>query len=1007
MDKFFVELSKRLRQLYEVFVSRFGLLGEPNKFVKDWLDSLVYQPESISFNVVSLAEERSQLEAQRAMRSGGAPDFPVEARTGATTMPRDLLDRLNLAGGTEAKAMSAGADRFNKFYNMMVSMVQLADRNLHIAPLQRYRELWQLKQLERANIMNESLETLKAWRRLGRGPSDKLAELIDDYMNLRYLTETERAGGVSRRPTEAEFAKLVRDNGVGDSGLGVFRRVVADFDRILVRYEEILRQDARRISDPALQAAKLASIAEQIARFKQQPYFPSMRFGDFTLTVRDTGGKVIHFETFEKQRTRGAAMKEIQGRLKAGETLQVGVLAKDAAPMIGLPPGLLDAMAEKLALSPAQRQSLEQIRFEMAPAQSFKHRFQRKNRVEGYSQDFMRAYANYFFHGSNYFTKVKYIDALREQVGAVRDSAKTLTDSTKRGQIANFLSDHLAYMMDPKPDFAALRSIMFTWALGFSPAAAALNLSQMLMGSYPFLASKFGDISAVAAMTKAGARVSTYYKKATLAGIPERDMRAVSEAVKEGIISEAQAAELAAISEGNNLGKGFGGTHSERIIHSFLEKGAWMFEMTEQMNRRITFRAAWSLASAKPGAKYVQEMVAKHALQYQRLRDKGWTEADAAAFVAAKDAVEATQFVYQQYAQPRFMRGHFRTVFIFKSFLQNTLFMLWNYPTAAVRSLLIMGFLGGMMGVPGAEDLRGILKAIAWKIFGADYDLEDEARKLVIDVTSGKVRPDLVLHGISRIGFGIPAAMSMVGVPLPQIDMSKSIGLGQISPVDFGQLGGPAGTANSEKVIAQQTQRASGAAFGVPFAIYKALTDGQLAWNDFKRWQSAMPRELGALTKSYRAFSEGQERNRAGNAVVRFDVSDPQQMMEVLGMAAGFNSTRLSAQWDLIVAQREAIQYWDLRKQGLMRQAWAARKSGDKESWGQVLGAIRKFNTDLPKEARLKAITADMLRGSFTARARAGNAQESGVPTHRSDIPIVQEIQRLYPEAQVDVRRVR
>ena len=149
------------------------------------------------------------------------------------------------------------------------------------------------------------------------------------------------------------------------------------------------------------------------------------------------------------------------------------------------------------------------------------------------------------------------------------------------------------------------------------------------------------------------------------------------------------------------------------------------------------------------------------------------------------------------------------------------------------------------------------------------------------------------------------------------------------------------------------------------------------------------------------------ERNRAGNAVVRFDVNDPQQMMEILGMAAGYNPTRLSVQWDRIIAEREAVQFWDLRKQGLLRQAWSARRTGDKDSWEQVLVAIRKFNADLPKDARLKAITADALRKSFEARARAGNAQESGVPTQRSDIPIVREIQRIYPEADVDVRRVR
>ena len=54
-----------------------------------------------------------------------------------------------------------------------------------------------------------------------------------------------------------------------------------------------------------------------------------------------------------------------------------------------------------------------QLKFELSPAQSFQHRFQHKKRVAGYSQDFRRAYASYFFHGANHITKAMYADSLR------------------------------------------------------------------------------------------------------------------------------------------------------------------------------------------------------------------------------------------------------------------------------------------------------------------------------------------------------------------------------------------------------------------------------------------------------------------------------------------------------------------------------------------------------------------------------------------------------------------
>lgn len=1002
IERFYKAIADKLREVYRTFASKLGTTIEPGAYTKEWLDSLVSQPPFMQ-DSMQRAERKSQQESESAMRSIGAPEFPAEPQQAATALPRQLASALGPLG-PEAKASLAAADRFNKFYEKMLSLVQVAARNLHIAPLQRYRELWQVKQLERAQIMDEALRTLKAWRKLLPQQADNLSGLIDDYMNMRYLTPAEVSQGIVRRPTLDEFQKLVRDNKVDDRGIAVFQQVVQNFDRMLTRYKDLLVSEAKNITDPLAQARRMNEIDAQIAAYQKQPYFPAMRFGDFTLTIRNAAGKVVHFETFESKRKRASAEREIRGRLAPGEAIQLGFIRKEARPFLGLPSGLLDRIASKLSLSRDQQAALEELRFELAPAQSFKHRFQRKDRTPGYNTDFQRAFANYFFHGSNYLVNVKYVDALREQVKLTRESGRTLVDKTKRDQIANFMDDHLNYMLDPKADWAALRGLATLWFLGLNPASAALNLSQIPIMTFPFLASKFGDLRSAAAIVNAGARISTLYKRGRLARETAADMRALSEGVKQGVITEAMAPELAAISDGGVL-KSWGGDKLHELPITIMEKAMWMFEMSEQYNRRVTFRAAWRLALAHPGSKYVRDSVSKHQIEWLRLRDSGWTDHEASAFVSAKDAVESTQFIYQQYAQPKFMRGKARTIFIFKTFIQNMLFTLWNYPTAAARSMLIMAYLGGLMGLPGMEDLRGLLKALAYRLFGKDFDLEEEVRKFALDVLNGVVPPDLLVHGMSRRGFGMPAALEALGVPFPTLDRSKAIGLGQISPVDVGALFGP--TKDQARVMADTGQRATGAAFGMIFNMYKALTDGQLDANDFKRWEKAMPRFAANLSRSYRAFSEGGERNRRGNMVVGFDTTDPRQMMEVLAMGMGYQPLRLSAKWDYLMAAKEATDFWDIRREGLLRTAWTARQSGDEENWTRAQAAIRKFNADLPEEARGKAITSDVLRKSFTTRAQAKQSQEAGVPRRKADIPLVQEIQRLYPEAEVDVRRVK
>ena len=72
-----------------------------------------------------------------------------------------------------------------------------------------------------------------------------------------------------------------------------------------------------------------------------------------------------------------------------------------------------------------------------------------------------------------------------------------------------------------------------------------------------------------------------------------------------GIIKETQAPELAGYADGDVLGKGFGGNQLQRGIVKFNELGAFMFEMAEQVNRRLIFRATLQLALENPNAKYV------------------------------------------------------------------------------------------------------------------------------------------------------------------------------------------------------------------------------------------------------------------------------------------------------------------------------------------------------------------------------------------------------------------
>ncbi len=1015
VEKFFRGLGHKIVDALEAARAKFGLPFTPAKAMSDWLNSFHTDAAPFAEDINTQVNVETTKENAPHM----APeDKPVE-RQPETVAAREGLDALfNGRPPKEVKQAAAYADKFNKMYKWALGIHQVAQRNPGIQPLQEYVEIIAVAEMTKKEIQIAAQTVVKAWNKLGQRGSDALSAFIDDVENMVYRTDDEVKAGTNRYPTQPEVAALAKKHGVTAEGLSVFKMIAESFSNHLTRLEAMMNKEANAITDPKTKAEAIAANATYIANLRSKPYFPAMRFGDFTVTVRDTNGKVIHFETFEKERRQRLAAEAIQTKYGVSrDQIQLAKMDPTVRPLLGVPAPLLERMAEKLNLNAKQRDALEQLKFDVAPAQSFKHHFQHKQRIAGYSMDFRRAYANYFFHGANHLVKAMYADDLRGLIKATKDQVKNQYDTNTRSEIVTYMNDHLDNYLDPKPDWHAVRAIAFMWSLAFVPAAATANLTQTLMTTFPFLAHQFGDVQAMATMLKVLADNQTYYKTGKLTNHTDFELRAAGRAVADGTLDDQMAAELAGFAEGRTLGLGMGGNEVQRGLTWFQEKGAYMFQMAEKLNRRLAFRAALKLTLANPGSKYAKAMVLKHKLKYDQLRKEGWTEAQAQAYVAAVDATDETQFKYAKEYRPRMMRGRKSSVLVFKTFIQSYLVFLANYPAAATRSILIMGFLGGLMGIPGAEDLKEILKALGWQLFGKDFDLEKEARRYVIqllgDDENGRQWADTVMQGTARQGFGIPGMMDMLGgtvgvdVSLPRFDRSAAISAGTILPIELGKIFGPP-VISQDKAIADTVQKASGAVFGAGFNVYKALANSKTSATDFKRWEKAVPRALGAVSKSYRVGTEGQERTSTGSMLVKYDVRDTEQLMEVIGMAAGYTPYRQNLQWDRIMAGQEAVKLWDFRRTGLMKQMGNAVLGKDPKEIERVKGAIKSFNESLPHEARGKAITSDTLTKSIQTQARTRQAQEAESSVKKSDIPILQEVQKLYPESRAtSVRRVR
>jgi hypothetical protein len=376
------------------------------------------------------------------------------------------------------------------------------------------------------------------------------------------------------------------------------------------------------------------------------------------------------------------------------------------------------------------------------------------------------------------------------------------------------------------------------------------------------------------------------------------------------------------------------------------------------------------------------------------------------------------------------MRGRFAgTLLVFKHYLLSMLLLMGgNKSDVAPRMLIMLLGMSGMMGLPGAEDMEDIAKLLGKWLFGKDWKLQIAVREFIKEHTDGTIPADLILHGFARKGFGVPAMLDAAGslytgkpgrglrpgpgqnVPAPVTDMSRSLGMGRLLlGVELGKLLSPGDT---DRAIAEQSQKASGAIFGYGFNLYKFLVDKDSNWKDAKDWERIMPRALASASRAYRVYSEGRERvgsagPNAASTVLPYDRRDTEQFAEIVAMGLGFQPTRQTGQWDFVRAKRESEEYFETSRGVLLGQFAETLYSKDETERKKVIESIKEFNKELPQWAKGMSITPDTVKQSMQTRVRTRTLQEQGLPAQKSKVGIARHIQELFPESTVDVRRLK
>lgn len=700
--------------------------------------------------------------------------------------------------------------------------------------------------------------------------------------------------------------------------------------------EAILNVALGSIKDPQAVQRVVKQIAEmdkQFSSWKGKPYMPYSRFGRYGVVVKDaSNGETKYFEGYDSRGEAVQAAQGLQQRFPA-DALSVTYIEDVPYQLAGLPPALLEAMQERLQLSPAQKDAFSEVLQQLSHANSFAHRQAHKAGIEGYSKDALRAYSDYFRRGSAYLARVKsepeLNDALNMLKGFMKQQANQpgeVNDIAVLGKLHEYFMRLHKYLADPGNEYGELKSMLSLFHFGFNLSTAAINMAQVPLVTLPWLSERYGLPNSIGALKKAYADVAKVW--AGKSSLTADEIAMLDHASASGFRDESQATVLAQIADGGALSRAAPTGAVAKGLNTVNHYAMWAFGKGELINRDVTLLATYRMSK----------------------RNNYHGPFDTDAFETARQAVEETHNEYSQENRPEIMRGGGGVIFQFMHYSLNMLFMVLGGDKSWWRILLAQAAFAGVLGLPFAGDLVNGAKFIGRRVFGSDWDLEKEARLYLQELGANG---DLVLRGLSSNIFGA--------------DLSKRVSLGDIIP-------GMQAVGSHKKF--QDAMYSGIGDFAGPAASVLTNLLQFVSENDKTSWD-AMKKILPTSVKNFgnaaQAFNKGAVTDRSGAVIFEPNTWD------ILQMAVGFAPKELNAKYAARNMQQEQAAYWTHRKSVLL-DMWGHivfDRSNDREAVKDFTDRLVEYNANAP-DPRLR-ITQQTLRNSVARKAEARVFKEMGL----------------------------
>lgn len=587
----------------------------------------------------------------------------------------------------------------------------------------------------------------------------------------------------------------------------------------------------------------------------------------------------------------------------------------------------LDVLAASSELTQDEYANLRAAIEDSLKRRGFKAHFYKAQHTPGYSPDFERAINDYVVGISGHLARRRWAPKIDK---AVQD----ITRKKVLPRLVKYAQSYQQYIQNPQEEFQNLRQIGFMYYIAGSLASAITNLTQVPLVTGPWisgiltpakagsaLASAYADVTKMLAFPRTGLDVFDPAKA------PDDVRDAIKEAWSKGQFVPLNTYEAMAISHTNIAALRGLSRHAREAMN-------WMsikFSAAERTNRIVSYIAAYRLAKDPANREAILKFTRKDGFARAELYpsiSKG-NEEFARAF--AEYAVISTQLRMGRLNRPIPFRRFGTLVFQFKSFMLQVLELQYRLlkihgpqGKKAFGYIMLALFLStGLMGLPGADDLKEIIEAGYKLLTRRDIDLETEARGIIAKRFGPQVA-EAFMNGLPRV--------------LLNVDMGR-IGFGNIMP-------------DSQKDF-----------LGIWYDMFwerpkRVLTDVARG-DEMLAFADAMPNAIGNFIKGNLMNSEGVKSGMTGDTIIPPEaLTNWDALLKMAGFTSGSVANERERNWAIKRASRAAddlrADYYDRLAVAAARQVRAANK-GDytladqyAAEFQEVMDEIVRYNDGTP-----------------------------------------------------------